>query len=188
MADYFTQMVVHQTIPQRDITPLERLLLSHIFTGEAGGEGLYFFTEQGPSDMLWLNRPEVEQALRASEALDSRANSFIREQLAQHASDVGEIEIDMSGQDWPFLFQDIVKRSPTLQFVTIEAAFTCSRMRSDGFGGMAMLISADAVLSKSTLELLQEFEEQVGEAPPACAASVRDAVSDAPEQENGAVR
>ena len=126
MADYFTQMVVHQTIPQRDITPLERLLLSHIFTGEAGGEGLYFFTEQGPSDMLWLNRPEVEQALRASEALDSRANSFIREQLAQHASDVGEIEIDMSGQDWPFLFQDIVKRSPMLQFVTIEAAFTCS--------------------------------------------------------------
>jgi hypothetical protein len=188
MADYFTQMVVHQTIPQADITPLERLLLSHIFTAEAYGEGLYFFSEQGPSDMLWLERPGVEQALRASETLDSRANSFIREQRAQHASDVGEIEIDMSGQDWPFLFQDIVKRSPTLQFVTIEAAFTCSRMRSDGFGGMAMLISADAVLSKSTLELLQEFEDQVGEAPPAGAASVRDAVSDAPEHESGAAK
>jgi hypothetical protein len=34
-------------------------------------------------------------------------------------------------------------------------------MRADGFGGMAMLITADEVFSKSTSELLQEFEAVV---------------------------
>lgn len=160
MADYFTQTVVHQTIPGTDITPLERLLLSHIFDAEPNGDGVYLFSEQGPSDMLWLTRAEIEKALAASRAVESNANGFIREQLANLAADVAEVEIDMSEPGWPFLFQDIVRRSSTLKLITIEAAFTCSKMRSDGFGGMAMLITADEVFSKSTGELLQDFESQ----------------------------
>ena len=34
MADYFEQTVVQQTIPDADMTALERLLLSHIFQSE----------------------------------------------------------------------------------------------------------------------------------------------------------
>lgn len=30
MADYYTPTVIQQTIPEADMTPLERLLLSHI--------------------------------------------------------------------------------------------------------------------------------------------------------------
>lgn len=161
MADYFTQIVVHQTIPDADITPLERLLLSHIFDSEPDGNGIYLFSEQGPSDMLWLARTDLETALVASSAVKSAANEFIRGQLADLEVDATEVEIDMSEPGWPFLFQDIVCRSSTLKFVSIEAAFTCSKMRSDGFGGMAMLITADEVFSKSTGELLQDFENQV---------------------------
>lgn len=160
MADYFSSTVVHQTIPAADITPLERLLLSHIFDAEPDGDGLYLFSEQGPSDMLWLTRAELETALAASAAVESTANDFIREQLAKLTADEAEVELDISVPGWPVLFQDIVRRSATLKSVSIEAAFTCSKMRSDGFGGMAMLITADDVFSKSTGELLQDFEDQ----------------------------
>lgn len=159
MADYFTETVIHHSIPECDITPLERLLLSHIFSAEADGEGIYFFSEQGPSDMLWLTRAELETALKASEAIESGANGFIRCHLATVETDTTDVELDMSEPGWPFLFQDIVRRSSTLKFVSVEAAFTCTKMRSDGFGGMAMLITAEEVFSKSTGELLQEFED-----------------------------
>ncbi len=34
MADYYTPAVVQQTIPGEDMTPLERLLLRHIFDAD----------------------------------------------------------------------------------------------------------------------------------------------------------
>jgi len=160
MADYFTQMVVHQTIPESDITPLEKLLLSHVFETEADGKGIYFFSEQGPSDMLWIGRAELETALAASQGVESAAVAFVKDELAKTNAGDDEIELDISEPGWPFLLQDIVRRSPSLKFISIEAAFICSKMRDDGFGGMAMLITADDVFSKTTGELLQEFEHQ----------------------------
>ena len=53
--------------------------------------------------------------------------------------------------------QDIVCRSPTLDHVTAVSAFTCSRMRPDGFGGMAVVITADFVRGKSTNDILEDF-------------------------------
>ena len=38
MADYYTPTVIQQTIPDTDMTPLERLLLSNIFEAERDGE------------------------------------------------------------------------------------------------------------------------------------------------------
>lgn len=160
MADYFTEMVVHQTIPASDITPLERLLLTNIFEHEGDGEGIYFYSGQGPSDMLWISRDELEAALAASQGVESATVAFVQDELAKADAETGEIEFDMSGPGWQFLFQDIVRRSPTLDFVSIEGAFTCTKMRSDGFGGVAFLITADEVFGKSTGELLEEFENK----------------------------
>jgi len=49
-----------------------------------------------------------------------------------------------------------------LKYVTIVAAFTCSKMRSDGFGGAATLITADAILGKSTTDILEDFLTETG--------------------------
>ena len=38
--------------------------------------------------------------------------------------------------------------------ITITS-FTCSRMRPDGFGGMAVLITRDAIVGKSTGDFLE---------------------------------
>lgn len=50
-----------------------------------------------------------------------------------------------------------MRRSPDLDHLTVTMAFTCSKMRSDGFGGLAMLITATAVRSESTNALFERF-------------------------------
>ncbi len=157
MADYFTPTVVQPTIPIADMTPLERLLLTRIFEAEPDGDGLYIFAEEGPTDMITVNRGELDAALAGSQAADSTANTYVAERLPQISADETTIDLDLSGTSWEFLFQDIVRRSPTLDNVTVISAFTCSKMRPDGFGGMVVLITADAIKGKSTNDLLEDF-------------------------------
>ena len=52
--------------------------------------------------------------------------------------------------------QDIVRRSAKLRYITVTTAFTCSKMRDDGFGGMALFITADAIKACSTTEFLSD--------------------------------
>ena len=85
------------------------------------------------------------------------ATTYVAERLAAAPADDTEIEIDFSGTSWEFIFQDIVRRSATLRYVTAVTSFTCSKMRPDGFGGMAVLITADAILGKSTNDILEDF-------------------------------
>jgi len=152
MADYFEQTVVQQTIPTADMTPLERLLLSRIFDCEPDGDA-----EQSPSSMILVTRAELKNALASSPDIDSAAHLHVTEQLAASDAEATEIDLDLSGTSWEFFFQDIVKRSATLAYVSVVAAFTCSKMRPDGFGGMAVLITRDAIVGKSTNDLLEDF-------------------------------
>jgi hypothetical protein len=174
MADYFTPTVIRPTIPLGDITPLERLLLGHIFNAECSGEGLYFYADERPAEMIWLDRAPLEAALAQSEAhADSAAAAFVIERLARVPADDVEIELEVSTLCWQSIFQDIVRRSPSLRYVTAVSAFTCSKMRPDGFGGMAVLITADAVMGKSTGDIVEDFlntavPDQADEPPKPC--------------------
>jgi hypothetical protein len=158
MADYFTPTVIQPAIPAGDITPLERLLLSHIFNAEPDGEGVYFYADEGPADMVWLDRGPLEAALAQSAAAsESTATTVVAGQLAEVPADNVEIELDFSDRCWESIFQDIVRRSKTLRYVTAVSAFTCSKMRPDGFGGMAVLITPAAVLGKSTSDIIENL-------------------------------
>lgn len=157
MADYYTPTVIQQTIPEADMTPLERLLLSHVFDAERDGEGWYFFSEIGPVDRTAIGRGELEAALAASEPnVENTANVFIRKLLAglkDEALQDKHLDVDFSETSWESILPDIVRRSPTLRYVSAVSSFTCSRIRSD--------ISANAILGKSTTDLLEEFIEQL---------------------------
>ncbi len=157
MTDYFSPTVIQQTIPIADMTPLERLVLSLIFDAEPDGETLYFHTDSGPCDVIGLSIDELRAAFEASAEIDSTATTYVAERLASVPAADTEIEIDFSGTSWEFIFQDIVRRSSTVHYVTAVTAFTCSKMRPDGFGGMAVLITADAILGKSTNDILEDF-------------------------------
>jgi hypothetical protein len=168
MADYHSPTVVQQTIPIGDMTPLERLLLSHIFDAEEHDDGLYFHAETRPSDCLTLPLTELRAAFAASGG-SSTATTHIAERLNGVGADDTSIEIDLSGmflglgqrpaqgQAWELMLQDIVRRSPTIDHVTIVSAFTCSKMRPDAFGGTATLITADTIKGKSTDDILEDL-------------------------------
>jgi hypothetical protein len=157
MADYFTPTVIQPAIPAADITPLERLLLSHIFHAQPDGDAFYFCADEGPADMIWLHRAPIEAALAQSKSIDSTAVTVVTEQLARLPTDNAEVELDLSDSCWQSIFQDIVRRSDTLRYVTAVSAFTCSKMRPDGFGGMAVLITPSEVMGKSTGDIIEDF-------------------------------
>ena len=54
------------------------------------------------------------------------------------------------------------RRSPSLHYVTAVTAFTCSKMRPDGFGGMAILITGNTVTGKSTNDIIEDFLAEAG--------------------------
>lgn len=157
MADYYTPAVIQQAIPDADMTALERVLLSAIFTAERDGEAWYFFAEDSPSDMICVARSELEAALAQSADVESRASDFVRKILQEASPDGTEIEIDLSATSYEFILQDIVKRSAAFSYITVVSAFTCSRMRADGFGGMAVLITAASIKGKSTHDIIEDF-------------------------------
>ena len=169
MTDYFTPTVIQPAIPIADITPLERLLLSHVFNAECQGERLYFYADEGPAGRIWLDRARLEAAL-AQSCIDSTATNLVTKQLAQVPADNVEIELDFIDRSWEAIFQDIVRRSPSLRYVTAVSAFTCSKMRPDGFGGMAVLITANTVMGKSTGDIIADFHNTAlpdrADAPP----------------------
>jgi hypothetical protein len=162
MADYYQQTVIQQTIPDADMTPLERLLLSQIFQSEPIGDGWYLFAEENPCTMIAVTRSEIEAALAETTDTGSAAYIYVAEQLAG-LTDAGEdIDLDLSGTSWEFFLRDIVKRSKTLDYISVAIAFTCSKMRPDGFGGMVVLITAGAVVGKSTNDILEEVLTEAG--------------------------
>jgi hypothetical protein len=156
MADYFTPTVVQQTIPHDDITPLEVILLSHVFTGEAYEQGWYFYADQAARDLLTIARRELEDGWAASRHTPSESNALVEKLLAEQP-DATEIEIDLSTTSHEFILQDIVCRSTSLTYITVISSFTCSKMRPDGFGGMAVLITADRVTGKSTYHIIEDL-------------------------------
>jgi hypothetical protein len=162
MADYYTPTVIQQTIPNTDMTALERTLLSAIFTTERDGDARYFFAEDSPSDMIWIARAELETALAQSADIESSATDFVRKVLQEVPPEDAEIEIDLSATSYEFFLQDIVKRSAALSYITVVSAFTCSRMRADGFGGMAVLITATSIKGKSTHDIIEDFLAEEG--------------------------
>jgi len=165
MADYFSPTVIQPSIPVADMTPLDRLLLGAIFDAEPDGDALYFHSSSGPNDMLQLSAVELRAVITASAGMESSTATYVAERLAVAADDTAEIEIDLSARSWAFIFQDIVRRSPTLEHVTAVTSFTCSKMRPDGFGGMAMLVTADAITGKSTQDIIGDLLDQAARPP-----------------------
>jgi hypothetical protein len=162
MADFMTPTVIQQRIPEKDISPLERLLLSNMFDYRLFDKEVYLSSEDGPATFLAIDRSDLEGALAKSRKLKSLIAPEIERQLAKTPADVDEIDIDLSSISWETLLQDIVKRSSTLRYLTVVSSFTCTKMRPDGFGGMAILITKDAIKGKSTNDILEDFLAEAG--------------------------
>jgi hypothetical protein len=165
MADYFSPTIVQPTIPIIDMTPLERLVLAQVFDAEEDGDGIYFSAESGAASSIALSLANLRHAVSASAGIPSTALDYFADKMPRSSSPDGVVEIDMSGTSIEFFLQDIVKRSATLNYVTVVSAFTCSKMRPDGFGGMAVVITADAIKGKSTDDIVNDCLDELGVTP-----------------------
>lgn len=155
MADYFCQMVISPDIPLTAMTALEYRILGEMFETEMAGEDVYFFASHGPNDFFFIEIAEARRLLEADAGITSSVRDIVIQELAGCDPDALELELDMSTTGFEGIFQDIVRRS-ALGHVGVEAAWTCSKMRPDGFGGAATLITADAIESISTSAWLDE--------------------------------
>ena len=72
MADYYSPTVIPEVIPNADMTPLERLLLSHMFEEDAEEVGTYFHSWQGPADLIFISYTTLREALEASRGVGSQ--------------------------------------------------------------------------------------------------------------------
>ena len=77
MPDYASPTVVQPTIPNADMTALERLLLTHIFESEPDGDGLYFFAETSPNDQIELPIEALRAALASVEGGASEIYRYV---------------------------------------------------------------------------------------------------------------
>ena len=157
MADYYTPTVIDPTIPLADMLPIERQFLAQVFSEDVDGENAYYYSNDGASDFITLDVGAIRDALDAPSV---ETCSLIKKLLDQHGDTVlddEEIELDGCDDLWAGVLQDIVSRSPDLDHLTVTMAFTCSKMRPDGFGGLAMLITASTIRSESTHTLFERF-------------------------------
>lgn len=155
MTDYFSQTVIRPDIPRTAMTGLEWRVLRDMFEHEEVGEDIYFFSGHGPNDLVYIELAEVRQLLEENADAVSSVSDLVREELGKCDVDAAELELDMSAIGFEGIFQDVIRRS-ALDYVEVEAAWTCSKMRPDGFGGAATLITADDIESVSTAGFLEE--------------------------------
>lgn len=157
MADYHSPTVVRPSIPAAAITPLELALLTGMFEHEIDGDAIYFYSSEGPSDMVWLDIANLRALLEGEPMPSGPIVEMIRARLAEAAQDEAELELDLSDLGEATIFQGIVRRCPQLDHVTIVSAWTCTKMRPDGFGGGITVVAADHILSSSTIQMEGEL-------------------------------
>lgn len=185
MADYHSPTVVQPNIPAADITPLERLILGLVFDAEDEEDGVYFHSWCGPSDFVSLSVEDLRAAVEVSrEVGESSIGKHVGALLARYDVEAGDdpaddIDVDLTEGDsgWDRMFQDIVRRSAAVGEIVVTTAFTCTKMRPDGFGGSVMLITADAIRYRSTTDMLEEFSNEAAKAPSAPDPSPSEATS-----------
>ncbi|MBL0916874.1 MAG: hypothetical protein IBJ13_15640 [Sphingopyxis sp.] len=163
MADYHSPTIVRPDIPRSAMTLLEHRLLIGMFSHEGSEDAVYFFAENYVNDLLHLPIREIACLTEADPRPqpDSYAARAVREALERLDSTEEELALDMSVIGYEDIFQDIVKRCDTLDDIEVVAAWTCTRMRPDGFGGMATLITADAIETMSTASFLDEARHRL---------------------------
>jgi hypothetical protein len=160
MADYYTPTVIEPFIPLTAILPVERLFLAQVFDEEVDGESAYYSSNEGACDLIFLDCEKVRAALCPATSETSSLTKTLLDTYADEITGTQEIELDGCGDRWPDVLQDIVRRSPDLDNLTVTMAYTCSKMRPDGFGGFAMLITATAIRWESTHTIYDRFYKE----------------------------
>lgn len=168
MADYHSHIVIQPSVPLVDMSPLEDLLLSHMLQSEEDGDALYLFAELSIDSMPSINVGELRAAFQESLSFESQILPAVKLWLDKvcDLDDDEDTDFDFDAVvEYPayqLILQDIVRRSATVNYFTIEGAYTCTKMRPDGFGGVAGLVHAGGIRVQGTSELIESYILEAG--------------------------
>ena len=141
MADYMNQSVFQPSIPKHLINDEDRRIIEAFsITFEPDGEDKFYLYADEWCCNGYLDSEEPD----------------------------GE-EIELTEDDLLNRFQEIIRRSNgELPWISKESAYTCSKMRPDGFGGGAVFITADDIQYSFTGQWLEERirETETGDVGP----------------------
>ncbi|MDD2310869.1 MAG: hypothetical protein PHH91_14935 [Desulfuromonadaceae bacterium] len=129
MADYYSQAIFQPSIPKHLLTDEDRRFI----------EAFSINLEPDGEDKFYLYADEW------------CCNGYLDSEEPD-----GE-EIELNEDDLLNRFQEIIRRSNgELPWISKESAYTCSKMRPDGFGGGAIFITADDIQYSFTGQWLEE--------------------------------
>src|SRR3546814_872736 len=112
--------------------PIVRLFLAQVLDEEIADETAYYYREDGANDLIVRPAAGVRAALDGAKPDTSRLAQELLDEQPDAILGEDDIELDMCGDLWADVLQDIVRRSPDLDQLTVTMAFTCSKLRVDG--------------------------------------------------------
>jgi hypothetical protein len=155
-------LVVKQFIPNVLMTPLDNFLLTHIFQIAQYEDGVKFFAEAWPGELIYLFDDEPDQLVEAIEKtkdIDPELCADVKRAM-QTDGDTFEVNCYTFGS-YCRVFQGIIRRSGgKLPYVTTQGAYTC--FSTDDLGGMAEVLTADAIESVSTFTWARDKLVELG--------------------------
>ncbi|MDD2462463.1 MAG: hypothetical protein PHI97_00535 [Desulfobulbus sp.] len=150
MANYYTRSIIQPEIPAHLLTKFHLAILD-AFSIELDEQ------EREHGKTYYLYAPD-------SPHFTAFDREFTEDELADcDPVIIGFFEVgkELDEDDLIALFQVIIKNSNgELPWISIEQSYNCSKMLPDGFGGSALLVTADDVQFMSTSQWL---EQRIGE-------------------------
>jgi hypothetical protein len=158
-------MVVDQFIPNALMTPLDNFLLTRIFQIAQYEDGVEFFAEEWPGELLFLFDDEPDELLEAIEKtkeIDPELCADVKRAMQTDGTDGDTVEVNLYNfGSYCRVFQGIIRRSGgKLPYVTTQGAFTS--YKNDELGGKAEVITADAIEHVSTFTWARDKLVELG--------------------------
>ncbi len=161
-----TRIYTYPPIPLADITPLEKLILTHVLECSETEAGLVLFTDVGPVNPITVKRQALVDAFGASAAQSGSAlNAFIGSRIlallptSAYGDDIAA-DIDLTEFPWQFIVHEIVARSPSLQEVTVIQWMNHPSQRLETYGASVSLITGKGIHHATSEDLLKRFRLQ----------------------------
>lgn len=164
MDDLETTIVITPAIPLGDMTPLERLVLSHVFDAGETHEGLLLYSDRGAASRLRIPADELTNAYFTSRHVP---HTDIVRIIARswrcwcEEDEPGEtVNVDMTDTSWEFILKDIVSRSTTLSEIRVLEWYRHPSQSPESFGANVMLITADEVSGRNSDDLFEDLRAE----------------------------
>lgn len=162
MNDLETRIYTYPPIPLADITPLEKLVLTHVLECSETEAGLVLFTDFSPINPISVKRRALLDAFGASAPqADSALNAFIGGRilaLLPTSADGDDIAADIDLEfPWQFIVHDIVARSSSLKEVTVIQWMNHPSQRPESYGASVSLITGKGIHHATSDDLLKRF-------------------------------